>query len=278
MSPIAQPAALKCIGAVIVRPRNKFQGAVPAEEDHLQATAPLPHLDVLWHYDCVIGPPPARALISQARADSPATSTDANPSTLPAAGATPLSLASPHRPQISSLDDHKNHVQRHVLSRVFNTFDHNRDGRVSTHEISGIFHRLGIVPQTQDCIQSLLARLATKCDGQVDEQEFCLLFDSVCSSTTITVGENSAGSANADVDQDLLAAFHVFDKDGNGFISPSERQSVLCSLGFPQGRQLDACVEMIARVDENGDGQVDFLEFKKLFDLENASLLPVSSF
>ncbi|MCO5574429.1 hypothetical protein L7F22_028214 [Adiantum nelumboides] len=261
---LAQPAYTKRAGAAAsIRPL-RHQTGIPAQEQESQeeeagaAPAPLPQLDVLWHYDCVVSPLP-RA---------------------PSFGAiVPPAFASAAIPALSptSTDGEalQSHFQRHILPRVFSTFDDNGDGRVSTHEIARIFHSLGIIPPTEGSIRSLLARHVSESDGRVSEQEFCLLYESVCSNSRVEA--SSSSSANADMDQDLLAAFQVFDKDGNGFISPVELQNVLCSLGFLQARQLGACMDMIARVDENGDGQVDFCEFKKLFDLENASLL-LSSF
>ncbi|KAI5057865.1 hypothetical protein GOP47_0027880 [Adiantum capillus-veneris] len=121
--------------------------------------------------------------------------------------------------------------------------------------------------------------VVTKTQGHVEEDEFLQLYESVCSFVEEFDATASSSAVDVDdVDQDLLSAFHVFDKDRNGFISPSELQTVLCSLGFPQARQLDACVDMIARVDENGDGQVDFFEFKKLFHLENPFTPSIQSF
>ncbi|MCO5574431.1 hypothetical protein L7F22_028216 [Adiantum nelumboides] len=262
---LAQLAAKRAGAAANGWPLRQ-QEAIPAQEQEQEeeagaAATPLPLLDVLWHYDCVGSPLPR-----------PSSSGAIN---VPPAFA---SATIPLLPTSTDDDALQSHFERHILPRVFNTFDHNGDGRVSTHEIARIFHSLGIIPPSEGSSRSLLARHVSESDGRVSEQEFCLLYESVCSNSRVEANKaSSSSSANADMDQDLLAAFQVFDKDGNGFISPVELQSVLCSLGFPQARQLDACMDMIARVDENGDGQVDFCEFKKLFDLENASLL-LSSF
>ncbi|MCO5593377.1 hypothetical protein L7F22_047389 [Adiantum nelumboides] len=258
-----RPAAKRAGPAANVRTLCQHK-AIPAQEQEQEeeagaAAIPLPQLDVLWHYDCVVSTLP-RAPNSCIIAPPAFASAPANPALSP-----------------TSTDDDalKSHFQRHIRPRVFSTFDYNGDGRVSAHEIARIFHSLGIIPPTEGSIRSLLARPVSESVGHISEQEFCLLYESVCSNSPNTA--SSSSSANADMDQDLMAAFQVFDKDGNGFISPLELQSVLCSLGFAQARQLDACMDMIARVDENGDGEVDFCEFKKLFDLENASLL-LSSF
>ncbi|KAH6556838.1 hypothetical protein KP509_1Z152000 [Ceratopteris richardii] len=118
------------------------------------------------------------------------------------------------------------------LQTVFSTFDENGDGSVSVSEICSILGRLGM-PTSEQSIQSFLGGLLSNTQTHVKEGD-------------------------------------VFDKDGNGFITPEELQIVLSSLGFPEAAQIDDCVDMIARVDENGDGRIDFVEFKKLFSPEGS--------
>eukprot|EP00250_Pteridium_aquilinum_P011292 c19970_g1_i1 orf=1-1038(-) len=262
-------------------------------------TAPLPQLEALWHYECVVSPrsPAASPHSCPASPRSPAASVCLEPAEgalsplspaakLQASNSSQVSTRSPagaasvfspvaHSPPLSprspaaSSSRSPSSLSRfapaaaQALQRVFRTFDENGDGSVSSTEISSILEKLGI-STSEYSIQSLLAGLVTKSQGQVDEAEFLLLYESVCCFVEQLDASASSSSVDADMDEDLLAAFHVFDKDGNGFISPVELQSVLCSLGFPQARQLEACVDMVARVDENGDGQIDFFEFKKL--------------
>ena len=57
-----------------------------------------------------------------------------------------------------------------------------------------------------------------------------------------------------DHEKEVREAFNVFDKDGNGFISPSELKLVLNNLGYGD----DAVEEIIKKVDANNDGQVDY--------------------
>ncbi|KAH7286960.1 hypothetical protein KP509_32G029700 [Ceratopteris richardii] len=74
-------------------------------------------------------------------------------------------------------------------------------------------------------------------DGVVSKQEICRLMEKL--------KDNG--------DDDLLDAFHVFDKDRDGFICANELQNVLGSLGYSQEAcSLGACSEMIAHVDRNG--------------------------
>jgi Ca2+-binding EF-hand superfamily protein len=88
-------------------------------------------------------------------------------------------------------------------------------------------------------------------DGEIDFSEF---------TQAIT------GGGQRDHDEALVDAFEVFDKDGNGFISARELRRVLVGLGYSKC-SLRECRLMIRGVDKNGDGMVDFKEFKSMMSL-----------
>lgn len=58
----------------------------------------------------------------------------------------------------------------------------------------------------------------------------------------------------------LQAAFKMFDKDNSGIISKDEIKEVL-SFGGTQELDSSALDTIIQQVDENGDGEISFLEF-----------------
>ena len=74
--------------------------------------------------------------------------------------------------------------------------------------------------------------------------------------------DNSYGDDEEDMV--LLEAFNVYDRNADGFISLTELQSVLCSLGFSQCRDTSFCLQIMKKVDSNGDGLLDFSEFKNM--------------
>ena len=62
-------------------------------------------------------------------------------------------------------------------------------------------------------------------------------------------------------DQTIKKAFEVFDADKSGFIDSNELRRILANLGEAvTSQQVSA---MISKVDENGDGNIDYEEFAK---------------
>lgn len=91
-------------------------------------------------------------------------------------------------------------------------------------------------------------------DGYVDYQEF------------ITAASNKAALVNK---ENLLSAFHTFDRDGSGMISVEELKQVFDnSAAYGLGGKKDAQLwhEIMAEVDRNGDNQISFEEFTEVMN------------
>ncbi|CAL0308068.1 unnamed protein product [Lupinus luteus] len=69
-----------------------------------------------------------------------------------------------------------------------------------------------------------------------------------------------SGVDSDEVLENLKDAFTVFDMDGNGTITADELNNVMRSLGEECSHA--ECRRMIAGVDSNGDGMIDFEEFR----------------
>merc|ERR1712139_295927 len=67
---------------------------------------------------------------------------------------------------------------------------------------------------------------------------------------------------DTDSEEEILEAFKVFDKDGNGFISAAELRHIMTNLGEKlTGEEVD---EMLREADIDGDGQINYEEFVKV--------------
>ncbi|KAG4158315.1 hypothetical protein ERO13_D02G112400v2 [Gossypium hirsutum] len=135
------------------------------------------------------------------------------------------------------------------FKKVFQMFDKNGDGRISKEELNDSLKKLGIfIPD--DKLTQMIKKIDVNGDNYVDIEEFRELYQSVMN--------------DKDEEEDILEAFKVFDQNGDGYISVDELMSILVSLGLKEGKTIEDCKKMIMKVDVDGDGRVNFLEFKQM--------------
>lgn len=128
-------------------------------------------------------------------------------------------------------------------------FDRNGDGRITKKELNDSLENMGIFITDNELTQ-MIEKIDVNGDGCVDIEEFGELYQTIME--------------ERDEDEDMREAFKVFDQNGDGFITVDELKSVLASLGLKQGRTAEDCKSMIMKVDVDGDGRVDFNEFKQM--------------
>lgn len=138
------------------------------------------------------------------------------------------------------------------MRAIFDHFDENKDGNISREELRSSLERLDMAVPSAELADMIDSVDANK-DGFVSYEEFVGLYES------LQARETEGGD-----DVELKQAFEVFDQNGDGLITAQELQSVLQSMGILQGRSLADCAAMIRRVDSDGNGQVDFQEFKHM--------------
>ncbi|CAI9117320.1 OLC1v1018690C1 [Oldenlandia corymbosa var. corymbosa] len=135
------------------------------------------------------------------------------------------------------------------LRRVFQMFDRNGDGRITKKELNDSLEKMGIfIPEKE--LEQMIEKIDVNGDGCVDIDEFGALYQTIMD--------------ERDEDEDMREAFNVFDQNGDGFITVEELKTVLQSLGLKQGRTMEDCKNMIMKVDVDGDGRVNFNEFKQM--------------
>jgi calmodulin len=67
---------------------------------------------------------------------------------------------------------------------------------------------------------------------------------------------------DTDSEEELLEAFKVFDRDGNGYITSHELRHVMTNLG--ESLSPEEVEEMIKEADSDGDGQINYNEFVRM--------------
>ncbi|XP_019436545.1 PREDICTED: calmodulin-like protein 3 [Lupinus angustifolius] len=135
------------------------------------------------------------------------------------------------------------------LKRIFHLFDRNGDGRITKKELNDSLENLSIfIPDNE--LTKMIEKIDVNGDGCMDIDEFGELYLSIIE--------------DRDEEKDMKEAFNVFDQNRDGFITVEELRSVFASLGLKQGRTVEDCKKMIMKVDVDGDGMVDYNEFKQM--------------
>ncbi|EFA07895.2 troponin C [Tribolium castaneum] len=134
-----------------------------------------------------------------------------------------------------------------LLKRAFSMFDSSKTGSIEKEKVRTILTTLG---QTYDEKQ-----LDTLLDGEDPEGTGYLNFDSFCK-----VAANFLDNEDDEVLQkELKEAFRLYDKQGNGYIPTSSLREILVALDDQLTN--DQLNEMIAEIDTDSSGTVDFEEF-----------------
>ncbi|KFB48748.1 AGAP005378-PC-like protein [Anopheles sinensis] len=148
------------------------------------------------------------------------------------------------------------------LRTAFDLLDRDQDGHVTPEELQFMLRNLGIHVR-DELIDDLLREASRTGSGLIDETEFLqwvariqALKDDSNTSSSSSSSNNPAQSADDDLTQDLVAAFRVFDRDGNGYITRDELKSAMDMIGENVTEyQLN---EMLELADADKDGRINY--------------------
>ncbi|CAH1439420.1 unnamed protein product [Lactuca virosa] len=136
------------------------------------------------------------------------------------------------------------------LEQIFKKFDVNGDGKICSSELGSIMASLGHQP-TEEKLKNMIKEVDRDGDGFINLQEFIEL--------------NTKDVDPTEVLENLKDAFSVFDIDKNGLITAEELRDVLVSLG--EECTIADSQKMIAGADRDGDGMINFDEFKVMMKM-----------
>ncbi|KAK9074564.1 hypothetical protein SSX86_007163 [Deinandra increscens subsp. villosa] len=136
------------------------------------------------------------------------------------------------------------------LEQVFKKFDVNGDGKICASELGSIMGSLGHHP-TDEELQNMIKEVDADGDGFINLEEFIEL--------------NTKDIDSTEVLENLKDAFSIFDIDKNGLITAEELLNVLKSLG--ENCTITESRKMIAGADRDGDGMINFDEFKDMMKM-----------
>ncbi|XP_064539411.1 calcium-binding protein E63-1 isoform X2 [Drosophila montana] len=153
------------------------------------------------------------------------------------------------------------------LRTAFDLLDRNRDGRVTANELQFMLKNLGINVR-DEIIHDLIREASHSGNGLINETEFLQWVGRIQALRDDQQHDENSSSASKPVDEadditeDLIAAFRVFDRDGNGFITRDELQTAMEMIGEPLNEaQLE---QLLAIADLDQDGRINYEEFTRL--------------
>ncbi|EEF50402.1 calmodulin, putative [Ricinus communis] len=141
------------------------------------------------------------------------------------------------------------------FKQVFKLIDANGDGKISSCELSELLLCLGFdKSKATSEAEGMVREMDCNGDGFVDMDEFIY---------TLNDDGKLRGVGGDNKKDYLMDAFLIFDADKNGLISAEELKKVLTNLGC-DNCSLKKCRRMIKGVDKDGDGSVNFEEFRSM--------------
>lgn len=128
--------------------------------------------------------------------------------------------------------------------KVFQQFDTDCDNSIGVEELGGILEALGYIPADSD-IKKVLTKFDTDKSGDLSFEEYLALM-------AVWVEEDET---------QILEAFKVFDRSGDGFVTIAELKKALCKFG-EKFSETEAD-EFFDLIDANRDGIINYEEFTK---------------
>jgi len=136
--------------------------------------------------------------------------------------------------------------RRKEYKDAFEMFDKNKDGVITTKELAHIMRSLNQDP-TEEELNEMIEEVDLDKNGEVDFEEFITLMN--------------RRSKEIDIEEEVLNAFKIFDKEGNGLISITELRHIMMTLGDQLSEEeID---DMLKEADNDGDGYINYEEFIK---------------
>ena len=137
--------------------------------------------------------------------------------------------------------------QRKEYQDIFDQFDKDKGGAIGTRELANVLFTLGQNP-TDDEVAAMIKEVDLNNDGKIDLDEFITL-----------MGKRTPDTQTED---EVINAFRVFDKEGNGLIPSAELKHIMMTIGDKMTEE--EAQEMINEADIDEDGFINYEEFVRM--------------
>jgi calmodulin len=131
--------------------------------------------------------------------------------------------------------------------QAFEMFDKDKDGSITAKELAMVMRSLNQEPNDSD-LEEMINDVDENGNGKIEFDEFVNLMH--------------RRNKETDTEEEVINAFKVFDKEGNGNISTTELRHIMTTLGDKiTEEEID---EMLREADIDGDGFINYEEFVRM--------------
>lgn len=134
--------------------------------------------------------------------------------------------------------------RRKEYKDAFEMFDRDKDGTITAKELANVMCSLNQDP-TEEELNEMIAEVDLDGNGEIDFEEFVTLMN--------------RRSKETDTEEEVLNAFKVFDKEGNGLISITDLRHIMMTLGDQLNEE--EVDDMLREADTDGDGFINYEDF-----------------
>ena len=127
---------------------------------------------------------------------------------------------------------------------IFDKYDYNKDGIVNSSELANILKAIDIDASSQE-IKEILEEIELEENGEIDFDSFINIIN--------------RREKYVDTEEEVLNAFKIFDKEGNGLININELKHIMLTVG--KNLSEPEINDMLKEADIDGDGYINYEEF-----------------